>query len=81
MEKKVVAKKKKSRKKKVTRIKKTPMQKPEIVYVHGPGKAERTLMFIAKILKILLSFVEKKIQNLKGRRLAKRMDNNGADKI
>jgi hypothetical protein len=89
MKEKVVEKKKKStskknkstRNKKVLRVKKVPMPKPEIVYVRGPGKAERTLMFVAKILKVLLSFVEKKIQNLKDKRLAQRMSNHGPDKI
>ena len=52
----------------------TPMQKTKTVYVNRPGRTERTLMLLARILKSLLAFVEKKIQKLRAKRLAERMD-------
>lgn len=72
MEKELVAKK--IPRKIVSRIKKAPMQKPKAVYKHGPGRMERTLMRLSTILKYLLTFVEKKIQKLRAKRLAERMN-------
>ena len=73
-EKKVVApKKKKAVKKRVAKKPKTPISKSS-GKESPPGKLERTLMFLARILKFLLGVVEKKIVYLKSRRLAKRMD-------
>lgn len=67
------------KKRRVSRTKK-PMQQ-EATYVRGPGILERTLMCLAKILTYLLNKVEKKIVELRGRRLARQMDGDGPDKI
>jgi len=58
----------------VSREEKIPMQKPVHEYVRGPGLGERTLMFLLNIFKYLVRFMEKKIQILSNKRLAKKMD-------
>jgi len=78
MEEKVVVKKKALKEKRVSRMR---TYKSRTVYVVDPGKKERTLMCIVKILKTLLMFIETKIQNLKKRRIAKKMNGNGKDKL
>lgn len=74
MEKKVVANKKIA--KKVSRTK-VPSKKPTPSGPAGPGYVERAYMCIHSILKLLIGFVENRINKLKARRLARKMDGEG----